>query len=62
MKSEWKVESNPINGKLMYRVYRIRNMEEPDHSGNRGYAGQYINDSQVASAAARALNEMAERR
>ena len=62
MKSEWKVERNIINDKTMYRVYRIRDMEEVDHSGNREYAGEYVRDSRMALAASKALNELEERR
>lgn len=62
MKSEWNVESNYINGKPMYRVYRIRDTEETDHSGNREYAGEYVRDSRMALVAAKALNELEERR
>ena len=62
MKSEWKVESNYINGKPMYRVYRIRDTEETDHSGNREYASEYVSDYQVALDAAVLCNELEERR
>lgn len=62
MKSEWKVECNYINGKPMYRVYRLRDTEETDHSGNREYASEYVSDSQVALDAAALCNELEERR
>lgn len=58
MNSEWKVTSNSINGKTMYRVYRIRNTEELDHSGNREYATEYVSDYQVALDAVEIFNEM----
>ena len=39
MKSEWKVSANPIsteNGyEYIYQVYRIRDTDAIDHSGNR---------------------------
>lgn len=35
MKSEWKVSSNIINGSRIYSIYRLRDINETDHSGNR---------------------------
>lgn len=37
--SEWRVSSNPIAGKMFYQVYRIRNINELEHSGNRETRG-----------------------
>lgn len=43
MKSEWRVSSNPIGpGEFLHQVYRIRNTEEVDHSGNREVFDSYI--------------------
>lgn len=56
MKSEWRVTSNNINGKMMYAAYRLIDMNGVDHSGNREYAGKYIEDKQLVQAAANALN------
>ena len=43
MKSEWRVSSNPIGAnEILYQVYRIRNTEEVDHSGNREVFDSYI--------------------
>lgn len=36
---EWKVSSNPIGGKTFYQVYRIRDIDAVDHSGNRETRG-----------------------
>ena len=57
MKSEWRVTSNYIGGQTMYGVYRLRNINEIDHSGNREYAGGYSNDRQVAVKLAAELNK-----
>lgn len=62
MESKWKVESNPINGKTMYRVYRIRDTEETDHSGNREYASEYVSDYLVALDTAALCNDLEEGR
>ena len=35
MKSEWRVTCNYICGGLVYNVYRLRDLDEIDHSGNR---------------------------
>ena len=43
MKSEWRVSSNPIGqGDFLYCVYRIRDIEKVDHSGNREIFDSYI--------------------
>lgn len=58
MKSEWKTTSNMINGKWMYRIYRLIDKDDVDHSGNREYAGEYIKDESMANAACKALNRL----
>ena len=55
--SEWRVAANPVGGKMWYAVYRIRDIDEVDHSGNRQYRGGYIDDKSKAEAYARQLNE-----
>lgn len=54
--SEWKVTSNPIGDKTFYRVYRIRDISQVDHSGNREYHGEYTEDRQAALKLAESLN------
>jgi len=44
MKGKWKIESNRINEKTMYRVYRLKDTAAVDHSGNREYEGGYVNN------------------
>lgn len=33
VKSEWKVQSNPINGEIWFIPYRIRDTSQPVHGG-----------------------------
>lgn len=58
MKGEWKVTSNLINGKKMYAVYRLRDINAVDHSGNREYAGGYVNNRETAAIVAAELNRI----
>lgn len=58
MNSEWKVESNTINGTTMYCVYRIIDTEKPNYSGNREYASSYVHDYSVALETATLCNEV----
>ena len=56
MKSEWKVAKNPIGqDEYVYTVYRIRDTEAPDHSGNRETYDCYISE-EVARLKAGELN------
>lgn len=44
MKTNWKIEKNPIDPVAegyIYTVYRLRDPEKPDRSGNREEAGVY---------------------
>lgn len=41
MKSEWKVMSNPVGGKMLYGVYRLYDRQKVIHSGNMEIAGYY---------------------
>lgn len=54
--STWKVTANPIAGKMFYGVYRIRDIEAPDHSGNRETRGGWYETQEEAEALARRLN------
>ncbi len=56
MKGEWKVTCNIFNGEKQYAVYRLRNVEEVDHSGNREFATSYMNDKAEAEEKARKFN------
>lgn len=59
-KSEWRVTSNLIDDQKFYRVYRIRDTSEVDHSGNRQYAGDYTTDREAAVKFADILNRQEE--
>ncbi len=56
MKSEWRVTSNIIGGVKMYAVYRLRNVDGIDQSGNREYYGNYMEDRNTAKELAESLN------
>lgn len=61
MKSEWRVTSNPIPSaegrKTMWGVFRIRNVDEVDHSGNREYKDGWFDTKEEAETLAKSLNE-----
>lgn len=54
--SEWRVSSNPIAGKIFYGVYRIRDINEVDHSGNRETRGGWYETRAEAEKLAATLN------
>ncbi len=54
--SEWRVAKNVIGGDYMYAAYRIRDVNEVDHSGNREYAGTWTDNREAAQAVADGLN------
>lgn len=56
MKGERKVTSNPIGGKTLYGVYRLLDINEVDHSGNREFVGDYVEDKSIAEFVAKQLN------
>lgn len=56
MKSKWKISCNVIDGKKIYQVYRILDLNVTDHSGNREYYGDYLTDRDQAKAQAERLN------
>ena len=35
MKSEWRVQRNYVVGETLFIVYRLRDIDKEDHSGNR---------------------------
>ncbi len=54
MKSIWKVSTQWVNGRKMFQVYRILNVSEFDHAGNREYAeGMFATESLAKEEAAR---------
>lgn len=61
MKGSWKVTSNSIGDKKVYGVYRLRDVLEVDHSGNRELYGPYHDDRQEAQAIADRLNQAGDR-
>jgi len=57
MKSEWRVTVNLIGSEKKYGVYRLRDMSQTDHSGNREELGRWFDDRDLAQAVADTLNE-----
>jgi len=55
--SEWRITSNYIGSDKMYAVYRLRNINEVDHSGNREFSGGWTANKQVAIDLAAELNK-----
>lgn len=60
MKSEWRVTANPVGGKILYGVYRLRDINAVDHSGNREHHGEYTEDKEKAKKIAEDLNQKGE--
>jgi len=56
MKSEWRITSNQIEDIKLFRVFRIRDTSQVDHSGNREYLGKYTQDREVAKIVVDVLN------
>lgn len=54
--SKWKVSSNYIGGKYVYQVYRILDVDDVDHAGNREYKPGLYDSEDVAQKVADALN------
>lgn len=59
--SEWKVSSNPVAGKTFYQVYRTRDINEVNHSGNRETRGGLYESRIDAEKLAATLNAEGER-
>lgn len=57
MKSEWRVTSNYFGGKKKYGVYRLRDIDEVDHSGNREMLDRWFDERELAKLYADAMNE-----
>lgn len=53
---KWCVTSQYIGDEKMYAVYRLRDVNAVDHSGNREYATDYTKDAEAVKIIAAALN------
>lgn len=61
VKSKWKVSSNPIrNARTIYQVFRIKDVNQVHHSGNREEYGKSFADKSEAEALAEKLNSEVE--
>lgn len=59
MKSEWRVYASPIAGSIFYGVYRLRDINAADHSGNREVRRGLFETRDEAERLADMLNEEA---
>lgn len=50
MPGMWKITQNFVGGEYFYAVYRLRNVDEVDHSGNREFASDYFENREDAQA------------
>lgn len=54
MKSEWRVSINPIGpDEYLYQVYRLRDVDAVDHSGNREIYKAYDTEAEAQQCAQR---------
>jgi hypothetical protein len=56
MENEWKVSTQYCGGEKIYQVYRIRDENEVDHTGNREYVPGIFETSEAAHEKAKELN------
>ena len=61
MKSAWMVSSQYINGIKLYSVYRLKDVNKTDHSGNRETCSGFFEDQDTAREYAAMLNDKEER-
>lgn len=54
--SEWRISTNIVAGKKFYQVYRLLDVNEIDHSGNRETRGGLYESIRDAKTLARRLN------
>ena len=56
MKSAWRFLIRKLAGKIVYQVYRLKNMNAVDDYDNREYAGDILHNKREAMALAGRLN------
>lgn len=61
MKGKWKVTCNPVGDRYLYAAFRLLDINEVDHSGNREYGSEYMASKEEAQAIAEKLNSEGER-
>ncbi len=59
MKSEWRIQSNPIGGEKYYIAYRVKDTTQPIHSGNIEHYGEYTTKRAEVEALVERLNREA---
>ena len=58
MKGKWKVTHQTCDGEEIYQVYRLRDVNSVDHSGNREYQKTMFNIEMSAQCLADRLNKV----
>lgn len=56
MKSEWRYLIRKLAGKIVYQVYRLKDMNAIDNYDNREYAGDILHNKQEAISLAERMN------
>lgn len=56
MKGKWRVTHQTCDGAAIYQVYRLRDVNSVDHSGNREYADYIYDEERAAQLLADHLN------
>ena len=57
MKSEWRFLIRKLAGKMVYQVYRLKDMNTVDDYDNREHTGGILHDKREAMALAERLNK-----
>lgn len=57
MKGPWKITSQMIGDTRKYAIYRLLDTNMVDHSGNREYVGDYVDDRKTLEIMVDLLNE-----
>ena len=54
--SKWSYTANPVGGEMLYSVFRLRDKDSIDYSGNREYPISYVEDKEICIKIAERLN------
>ena len=57
MESEWRISHTWFAGECIIQVYRLRDVNKPDHSGNREILPKTFNSDEEAQSMCNTLNE-----
>ncbi len=54
--SKWDYTANPVGGEMLYSVFRLKDKDSIDYSGNREYPIPYVEDKEICIKIAERLN------